>query len=62
MMSLPSETGMISVLEGASSRGLGAETLYRALDQSSDSWRESPRQNLRHVCESGTAFVDFVHC
>lgn len=65
MMSLPNETGMISVLEGASSQGLGVKTLYPALNQRSAGQSERPRlqsQSLtRHVCASGTEFVDCAH-
>ncbi len=65
MQSLPSETGMTSVLEGASFQGLGVETLYPALSRMSEGQAERPRQQsrswMRRVCVSGNVFVDFAH-
>lgn len=65
MLSLPSATGMISVLEGASSQGLGVKTLYPALNQRSAGLSERPRLQsqswMRRVCASGTVFVDSAH-
>lgn len=40
--SLPTETGTISVPEGASFQGLGVETLYPALDQTCEGQAERP--------------------
>lgn len=64
MQSLPSEKEMISVLEGASSQGLGVESLYPALNQRSEGHAERPHlQNQSWcVCVSGTVFVGFAHC
>lgn len=65
MQSLPSETGMISGLEGAFFQGLGVETQYPALNQWSEGWGERPRLQsqswTRRVCVSGTVFADSAH-
>lgn len=66
MQGPPIETGMISVLAGASSQGLGAESLSPALNQRSEGQTERPHLQspswTRRVCASGTAFGDSAHC
>lgn len=66
MQGPPTETGMIAVLAGASSQGLGAESLSPALTQRSAGQTERPhlksRRWTRRVCASGTAFGDSAHC
>lgn len=66
MQGPPIETGMISALEGASSQGLGAESLSPALTQRSAGQTERPhlqsRSWTRRVCVSGTVFGDSAHC
>lgn len=65
MQSLPSETGMTSVLEKASSQGLGVETLYPELNQTSEGQVKMPclqsQSWMRHVCVSWTVSADSVH-
>lgn len=63
----PTRQGWPLVLEGASSRGLGAEIPYPALNQMSEGQAKMPRLQsqswMRHVCMSvsGTVSADSAH-